>query len=141
VAIGLNNLAFVLRDRGDLPGAAALFREALDIFRAALGPDHVNYANVQGNLAEILAEQGDPSAEALAREALQKKLKVLPRDHQAVAVSLSLVGHLQAERGDAAGAELLREALATLLKTFPDTHERVVQVQARLTAALARSSR
>ena len=85
-AIQLNNLAEVLRAKGDLPEAEKLFREALAIDAATIGTAHPDYAIDLNNLAGVLYEQQQT---AQAREMLQQALDILtaalPADHPNIA--------------------------------------------------------
>ena len=67
----LNNLAGLLADTGRHDEAEPLFREALEVTRAALGEAHADYANRLNNLAGLLDTTGrHDEAEPLYREAL-----------------------------------------------------------------------
>ncbi len=39
VALALNNLAFVLHDKGNVAGARGMMRESLEMYRRAVGAD------------------------------------------------------------------------------------------------------
>ena len=68
-AVSENNLASVLRLRGDLDGAAALLRHALDVSIETRGPRHPNAATTRHDLALIAYARGDyASAEAELRD-------------------------------------------------------------------------
>jgi hypothetical protein len=54
-----NNLASVLQDLGDLPGAREQFERALTITEAALGPDHPRVGAIRNNLDGVLQDLGD----------------------------------------------------------------------------------
>ncbi len=54
-AQGLNNLAIVLHDQGDLHGARPLFERALSIRQARLGPDHPHTLRSRQDLAAVVA--------------------------------------------------------------------------------------
>jgi tetratricopeptide (TPR) repeat protein len=60
----LNNLAFLLRDQGDLTAARPLFERSLAIFERTLGSDHRNTNRARCNLARVLVE-ADCAEEAL----------------------------------------------------------------------------
>jgi len=54
-AWGLNNLALVLRDQGDLDAARTLFEHALAIREARLGADHPDTVASREDLAAVAA--------------------------------------------------------------------------------------
>ena len=75
VAIGLNDLANVENDSGDLDAAERDYREALRIARAVGYREGI--ASFTGNLADLALDREDwPGAETLAREALTLSEKV-----------------------------------------------------------------
>jgi CHAT domain-containing protein len=70
VANGLNNLAGLLRTRGDYAGAESLFREALAMQRKLLGEEHPDVATSLNSVAGLLRTRGDyAGAESLLTEA------------------------------------------------------------------------
>ena len=111
-ATSMNDLGLELWENGDLSGAAALFRQSLNIFRK-IGPDDANTAPVINNLALVTEDLGDrPGAIALFREALALKRKFLDKNHPQIAMSLNNLSHALRENGDYDGAATaLREAL------------------------------
>jgi eukaryotic-like serine/threonine-protein kinase len=81
-AIGANNLAVVVRDRGDLDRAEALLRGALNVLITVHGADHSNVAAVHFQLGSLLATRGeDAGAEAHLAEALRIRLPTLGEEH------------------------------------------------------------
>jgi Tfp pilus assembly protein PilF len=58
MAIRHSNLGLVLRDLGDLPGARAEFKRALQIGHATVGPNHPNMATFRRNLDQVLQQLG-----------------------------------------------------------------------------------
>lgn len=70
MGIGLNDLASVFQESGQLEGAEAHYREALVIAKAL--PDPEGVAIYTGNLAELALDREQwPEAERLSREALK----------------------------------------------------------------------
>jgi tetratricopeptide (TPR) repeat protein len=61
-ATGLDNLAFLLHDHGDLAAARPLFKRALAIREKVLGPEHPDMVQSLDNLASLLQAQGDLAA-------------------------------------------------------------------------------
>jgi tetratricopeptide (TPR) repeat protein len=68
-AESFNNLALLLKDRGDIKGARPLFDRALAIREKALGHNHPDTAESLNNLALLLYGQGDPCGRAAALRA------------------------------------------------------------------------
>ena len=75
---------------GDYARAEPLFRQALEIWKKALGEDHPDYAPSLNNLAALYQAMGDYArAEPLFREALEIRKKALGEDHPDYAESLN----------------------------------------------------
>ncbi len=78
MAIDLNNLANILRTKGQLDEAEKLLRESLAIDRKLLGNEHPVVALELNNLAVVLQAKGQlDEAERLYREALAMNRKLL----------------------------------------------------------------
>jgi CHAT domain-containing protein/tetratricopeptide (TPR) repeat protein len=101
-----------------------LFREALAIWKKAVGADHPSYATSLDDLAGLYQALGDyPRTEPLFREALVIRKKTLGTGHPAYATSLNNLAALYKDMGEYARAEpLLREALAITKKTLGTGH-------------------
>jgi tetratricopeptide (TPR) repeat protein len=56
-ALGLNNLALLLKEQGDYKGAQPLYERALAIREQVLGPDHPTTVSTRNNLAALLRVQ------------------------------------------------------------------------------------
>ena len=70
-ADSLNNLAILYQEMGDYAAAEPLYRQAMEIHRAALGEGHPDYATSLNNLALLYRPMGDyAAAEPLFRQAL-----------------------------------------------------------------------
>ncbi len=54
--MALNNLAFLLHDKGDLEGAIAMSRQSLEMFRRTVGDEHPSVAQVSANLGMWLTQ-------------------------------------------------------------------------------------
>jgi len=123
----LNNLAMLLKDKGDYNGAEPLYRRALAIYEKALGAQHPHTATSLNNLAELLDNKGDYNgAEPLYRRALAITEQVSGAQHPDTAGSLNNLAELLKNKGDYNGAEPLhRRALAireqALGAQHPDT--------------------
>jgi len=125
VAHGLNNFALMLEEeRQDYAGAAKLFGEALDIYRASKGVDHPWSAIAGYNNARVLRRGGDlATAEIRCREALTVRRRVLREGHPDIARSEFQLGGILMDYDDAAGAEPhLASALAIRQEALPEGH-------------------
>jgi tetratricopeptide (TPR) repeat protein len=94
-AMSLDNLASLLRERGDLASARPLCERALTIREKTLGPEHPLTAVSLDNLASLLRERGDLAAsKPLCERALAIREKVLGPYHLDTAQSLEHLGLL-----------------------------------------------
>ncbi|MCX5674853.1 MAG: tetratricopeptide repeat protein, partial [Planctomycetota bacterium] len=109
----VNNLAELLRSKGDYAGAEPLHRLALEAQEQVLGPEHPQTLKSVCNLAELLRSKGDcASAEPLLRRALEGYERILGPEHPDTLTSVNNLGELLRSKGDCASAEpLLRRAL------------------------------
>jgi len=127
VAIIVNNLGSVLRDRDDLDGAEDAFRRALSINEAAYGPNHPKVAGCINNLGGVLRAQGDLAG---AGDAFQRALAIDENaygpDHPNIAVAVNNLGGVLQDRGDLDGAETaFRRALTINEKEYGPDHPNV----------------
>src|SRR6266436_4992844 len=114
-ASGLNNLASLLRDQGDLAGARSLYERALAIREKVLGPEHPDTASVLNNLACLLRAQGNLSgARPLHERALAISEKVFGPEHPDTASGLNNLAFLLQSQSDLAGARPLYERALTI---------------------------
>ncbi len=134
----LNRLARLLQDRGDLPGAEALYRDALDMTRRLHPGDHPDVAQGLNNLGILLQDRGDlATSERLCREALEMWRRVFPGDHSDVASGLNNLALALKKRGDLSGAEpLYRESLEMWQRLFPGDHPLVAMGLSNLASLL-----
>jgi tetratricopeptide (TPR) repeat protein len=96
----LNNLAGLLRAKGDYAAAEPLFRRALAIAEHAQGPDHPDTGTRLNNLADLLEAQGDyASALPLYRRALAIAEKVQGAISEDVATRTNNLGVLLRNAG------------------------------------------
>jgi tetratricopeptide (TPR) repeat protein len=109
----LNQIGIYLRLRAQYSEAESLFRRALAIHEAALGPEHPLTALGLNNLAVLLRVQGKlAEAEPLHRRALEIREAALGPDHPDTATSLNNLALLLRMQGKLAEAEpLFRRAL------------------------------
>jgi tetratricopeptide (TPR) repeat protein len=96
----LNNLALVIKDKGDLARAEPLYRESLAIRRQNLAVDDPAIAASLNNLAALLKDTGEfEEAETMYRETLAIRRKVLGEDHPHVARVLNNLAEVLIFRG------------------------------------------
>jgi class 3 adenylate cyclase/tetratricopeptide (TPR) repeat protein len=123
-AMSLHNLAFLVRDQGDLATARPLYERALAIREKALGPEHPDTATTLDNVASLLQDQGDPAAaRPLCERALAIREKALGPDDSYTATSLNNLASLLQDQGDPAAARpRYQRALAIREKTLGPDH-------------------
>src|SRR5262249_51574309 len=86
VAVYANNLALVLKDKGDLAGALEYAQRALKIQEQVYGPNHPTVATDANNIGQILKDQGDlTGALEYAQRALKIDEEIYGPDHPTVA--------------------------------------------------------
>jgi tetratricopeptide (TPR) repeat protein len=114
IALALNNLAKVLRNKGRLAQAQAMYERALSILRKVHGDNHPHVATAMYNLGTLLALQGkNIEAISIMLTALERRRKVFGSDHVHVAESLKALGHLNYLEGNFPQAkEYIDECLA-----------------------------
>ena len=130
LATALNELAIFHFQQGDFAAAEPVFRRALTIREAALGPEHPQTAQVLNNLALVLQERGNyPAAQPLLERALALNEKARGPDHPEVATALNNLAALHRLTGNYARAEpLYLRALAINEKINGPDHPSVAIV-------------
>jgi len=120
VGADLNQQAAAAIDRGDFAEAEAKYRAALALRKDRLGPEYLDVALSEGNLAWVLQWEGRyVEAETLHRDALALRRKQLGDEHPEVARSLTNLAACLIKQARYAEAEpLLFEAL-TILRQAP----------------------
>ncbi|HET6710443.1 tetratricopeptide repeat protein [Amycolatopsis sp.] len=110
-----NNLACVLRIRGETAAAEAEFREVLAARERVLGAEHPDTLVTRQNVAHILRERGElAGAEAQFREVLAARGRLLGIEHPYTLNVRYQLARVLRDRGDPAGAETeLRGLIAT----------------------------
>jgi tetratricopeptide (TPR) repeat protein len=110
----LNNLGYVVRGRGDIAGARALYERSLAIREKALGPDHPDTANSLNNLGHVFTLLGDTvGAQVMFERVLAIYDKAFGPEHPHTASSLNnLADVLKAQGHLAAARPLFERALA-----------------------------
>lgn len=127
VAISLNNLAWVLRRKGEYARAEALHLQALDIQERLLGPEHPDVAETLmdlGFLYPYVARLED--SEAAYRRALAIRRATLGDDDPRVAESLVALASVRRRLGHWDDTErFFREALELQRRIYGSEHELV----------------
>jgi tetratricopeptide (TPR) repeat protein len=123
-AASLNDLAVLLKARGDHIGARPLLERALAIKEKVRGPEHPDTAVGLNNLASVLLAHGDlAGARSLHERALAIKEKVLGSEHPETAMGLNNLAFLLRSQDDLAGARpLFERALAIYEKALGPEH-------------------
>jgi len=127
IADGLNNLAVVLQDKGDLKNAESTYRQALAMKRELLGELNPSVATTLNNLAFVQYDRGEiQGALATLREALDVYRKLFPEDHPDVAAVTNRIGFWLTLAGDYADADRhIQEGLAMRRRLFGDSNPNV----------------
>ena len=101
VAVAVDLQAVIARDRGELERAIDLFRQALAIRVATVGPEHPDAAAHMSQLADTLARAGKSPEEAikLAEAALTIRKKAFPEGHWTIWNTTSVLGSAYAAAG------------------------------------------
>ena len=80
--LSMNELGNILDREGRMADAENLYRQALEIARQSLGPDHPQTLVIASSLAGVIGEQDRlDEAEKLEREILAARLRLLGPDH------------------------------------------------------------
>jgi eukaryotic-like serine/threonine-protein kinase len=108
----LRDLANVLRDRGVLDEAAALYREAIELFRQLQGADGQQVATSQIYFARLLVMRSElPLAEVTLADSLGSLRRIYDGEHALVGIAMRNLAYLRIEQGRLTEADhLLGEA-------------------------------
>ncbi len=113
LTFALTNLAVTLTYRGDLPGAEALQREALEVEAAVHGTRGPTYADVQRGLSSILEDQGKyAAADSLMRVALPVMRDALGETHTTYLRAVTNAARVRLRLRDFEGAVALATDVA-----------------------------
>lgn len=120
----LNAESIALYRKGDVPGAIATGRKALESASTALGADAPAVATIASNLARMHDREAQrPESEALYRRALAIREKANGPEHLEVASTLNNLAGVVHDEGRYAEAEpLYVRALAIREKQLPPDH-------------------
>jgi tetratricopeptide (TPR) repeat protein/nucleoside phosphorylase len=112
--------ATYLRARARYVEAEPLYQQALRIGEQALGPEHLDVAESQHNLANLYAEQGKyGEARLYYQRALRVKEALLKPEHPSLALSLHCLANLSAEQGKYAEAKALYQRALRIYQQTP----------------------
>jgi tetratricopeptide (TPR) repeat protein len=97
----LNDMGYLLDERGDLDESEKFYREALAMYQRLLGDKHPYVATALENVALILQDKGDlAGAETLYMQSLQMRGDLVGENHPGYAMTLCNVATLQYDRGE-----------------------------------------
>ncbi|MEP7343162.1 MAG: tetratricopeptide repeat protein [Acidobacteriota bacterium] len=127
IATRLNNLAYMLKDIGDLQNARILLERALKIAEEAFGPNHPNVASHLDNLALVLNHLGElQSARILSERALKIAEEALGPNHPNVATSLNNLALVLKDSGDPQKAiNIIERSLKIDEAAFGQNHPKI----------------
>ena len=125
---------FELGAKSDPQAASKLFRESLEIYRAAVGSQTPAVASILNNLADAEVWTADyVLAERDEREAIRIFQATVNRNHPDHATALENLGIILTERGKYREAEqMLNEALDIESNVFGANNQRVANIQSHL---------
>jgi eukaryotic-like serine/threonine-protein kinase len=113
LAWSLDNLAILLKRKGEVAEAESLFREALPVWRQAVGNDHQYVANTLDHMAALLSKQGKQAeAETCIRECLAIRTRLLGEKHPSTITTLNSLNELLEQKAEGAKAEKKRSESA-----------------------------
>lgn len=140
----LSQTALYLHDRAQYTEAKGFYERALEIHKAALGPDHHDVATTLGNLARLYETQGYyDKAENQFNSALKILEATLGPDHEEVARMLNHLAWLYRAEGrydDGEAEKLCKRALDIYKAKLPPDHPWVATALSNL-AQLYRAQR
>lgn len=116
VATSRSNLAGVLQDLGELPGARELLEQALASALVNLGDDHPLIATYRFNLALVQKALGDlPAARGLLEQALVSEVQSLGENHPSLALTVANLALVLKDLGELEDSkEKIGQALRTV---------------------------
>jgi non-specific serine/threonine protein kinase/serine/threonine-protein kinase len=120
----LNDVGFILQERGELDEAESYYREALDGCRRVLGDDHELTLTLINNMGFVLQERGElDDAESYYREGLDGCRRVLGDNHSQTLTAIHNMGAILRDQRKLGEAELyLRQALEGCRRVLGDQH-------------------
>jgi tetratricopeptide (TPR) repeat protein len=142
LANGLNDLGFLLYDKGELVETEQLWREALEMNRRMLDPNHPDIAFNLFNLAIVSHDKGDyDTAQSLYNEVLSIRRLAFGEEHPDIAFTLNNLAFVLYDKGDhQAAIDMETESVDMYQKFFPDGHPALARVLATLGGWLSREN-
>ncbi len=140
LARALTSLAALEEAKGNLPQAAALAREGVDVARrGSAGADLEELASALGTLARVTLRAGAAAeAEPFMQESLAIYRRLQPGDHDLVAKASNLMAAIRQAQGDLEGADTLyRQALEMRQRLSPGDHPDTAILYSQLASVLA----
>ncbi|GMU63773.1 MAG: hypothetical protein AMXMBFR36_00470 [Acidobacteriota bacterium] len=139
VGKAIHGLGQIESGRGRPAQAERHFAEAVERFRAALGPDHPFVWITTGHLGQQLARQGRlEEAERYLRESRSRLIAIVGEGHEYSAEAANRLGEMLRRAGAPDEAiPLHREAVAFYVGQVGPRHQRVADSRYHLAAALA----
>ena len=140
LANGLNDLGYLLYNKGELEETEALWTEALQMNRQLLDAAHPDIAFNLSNLALVAHDKGNyDAAETLYREVLEIRRQALGEEHPDIAQTLNNLAFLLYDMGDREAAiNMETEVLAMYQRFFADGHPALAGALATLGGWLTR---
>ena len=131
---------FELDANSDAARASKLIGEALEIYRANLGNQHLSVASALTNLASAAVWSGDFAlAESYQREAIKIFQATVSRNHPDHAVALATLGYILTQRDKYQEAkQLFSESLEIERNVFGVNSRRVAEIEFDLSILYAR---
>jgi len=143
IAMGLNNIAYVLWIEGKYDEAGEMWRAAFDMQQKLLGEDHPDVAFTLTNLAFVAYLKGDlDAAIAMSKESLEMYRRTVGNEHPLVADGMSNLAMWEIEKNNYVSAEvLLRDALDLRVKLLGLDHTHVAASKTLLANLLVETGR
>ncbi|KAI1416416.1 P-loop containing nucleoside triphosphate hydrolase protein [Hypoxylon sp. FL1857] len=132
--VSMNNISWILRNKGDFVESEKLNREALERKEKELGKEHHDTLNCKYCLAVVIECQGrHDEAEQVFREHLEAVVRVLGKEHPNTTRSMRGLGKALEAQGKVEQAlKTYREAYEGLLSSFGPDHVSTIESKALL---------
>jgi serine/threonine-protein kinase len=116
----LNGLGMLAQEAGDLERAETSFRQAAEMYRRKLGPEHPWHLVALSNLASVLGQAGDEEAVPQFHRLLDLLERVYGPDHPRVAGVFQNLGAVHKMRGELTLAEQAFQRALEILRSAPE---------------------
>ncbi len=136
--VAMSNLAWTLRNQGELAEARTLQEQVLEINKRAADVEHQYALSVRNNLAVMLEDQGDlVGARELHEQTLDIRKRVLGAEHRNTLTSMNNLAGILGKQGDHAGAWMLNEqALESRKRVLGEDHPETLNAMNNLALIL-----